>query len=1611
MTTTQNKTEPRTPTPNEILGTLLEATGDLESAQTLQKCLPEILLKSSIDTLAALDQTVRDLHAVQLKVEKDLLQLKPLNTFCITELTRALKDKWPAVFDVEQDLLSLPGPDCGCAPTSTDNKGIETVPHATQTLLQAAMQNFSEDEEADGFPEGSLVRVNSAPSGVDGLTPAAFAKLCRELDLGKRYQEHFQQVFGITESDGKVVATSSMTRDIATMKKSLLQLDMHLAGLRAHITPEGVRMLQQLAAADGKPSAQTLRYGQNPMILQGIEILDSCIWGVVVFSARSVELYPDEWCLVYMAGEPERPLYEYASFTAFKQYLTQQLSVKSYKDYFANSLDEDDKADFFKTFASTADLGHIRQLPISVPLFEFMVQSHVGKLQIDARKLAVPTADIDEDVRDKRLLDFLELGVTIATVAGFFVPVIGQLMMGVAAGQLLAEVYEGVEDWRRGDQQAALSHLFSVAENIALMGLFAGGQKAVGLLGRKLVSAHPEFFAQFTAITHPAGKARLWKPDFATYEHRLPEGFTVAADSEEMYEIGDKIVGRVDHRIVSGAIDAQTQRWRLDHPHRAQAYAPELERHVEGGWRLATEHPEQWTSTPYTLKRMDPHLSEFVDSDLETMRRLSGVSHEQLQRAFIDNLALPVRLRDTVERLRIERELSQLIRELRTGEIHSGQPVQEQLHGLPKLPGWPTDRYIEVNDSEGVVSARYPAPAIPDDTLSVVVSQDQLDSGQLLQTVIDGLYQKEVDTLLSSKVNAAGESQALAKKLGAAFKADRAAVFERMYQRYDQSEVDEVKQLRNVFAELPARYAQRLIDQAPSVERVHLRATGRVPLGLAQKVRDASAAVRLDRALSGFHQPQIANADSEKLTIQLLPRLRGWAPALRLTVREKTLSGPVLEAIGQASATPSNTCTLVKSNGGYEVFAGDGKSLGRVAAGPDSLYAGILKALPPRQRLAAGFPDPVDADSARLRSELLNVALDEREASARILRDGKLEPLVVEPVCLQADQAPTTPSHPRALLRKVRKLYPRFSETRASEFIDGLGSDALTRATRVQALLTNRAHLREVLEKWSEDQDGMKAVGGDLRELQRSRKWAAEQIEDGFRRIYLATDESGKSVCALNLDGMRVGKLPTLPPGLSFDHIQRLSLKNMAQDDDLAYFLKAFKQVESLELDNNTLTRLPEVLSHMPKLARLSLAGNRIKLTEHTLVKLSQLRTLQQLNLSGNPLGATPDVGKLFDLRALSLRDTRATELPKGLARLPYLDWVDLRNNEIKDLPGWLFKSSRHFSQALNLRGNPLALTSRTHLTDYRKNIGIGMGYLEDDIARLDEQQARSLWFKDGAGEDWGRRNRIWTAFKEDPRAEGLFHLLSELGNTADSEKVSEDMHRRVWAVLETAEPDAILSEQVLNLAANPINCTDSAAINFSHLELAVEVSRVTRIADGQTIRAKPLLKLGRGLFRLDQLDTIAREHSLKHPKADPLEVNLAYRTGLADALDLPGQPRHMKFAVLGAVTEADLETAKSTVNAAELSSEWLKFMQRQPFWGDYLKRTFPRKFAAIDETFAPQMNTVFEQATQLTTADYLAQMDAIKLKREQAVDAELSRLTDDAIRLADLGLCSIADA
>ncbi|WP_445177444.1 NEL-type E3 ubiquitin ligase domain-containing protein [Pseudomonas sp. McL0111] len=1591
-----------------VRSALLEATTDLDSADVLHKTLPDWLLKASPVSLATLDQTAHTLQVQRAKLEPILKGLRPLKGFCIELLTIALEKKWSVSFNVEKDYLELSGVDCGCVPGTAQATGVQGTPVAKRTLLEAAMQNFAMDEEqVAGFPSGSVVRVLSTPDGVAGLTPAAFAGVCRELNLGLLYQQHFAKVFGFQSVNGKVVASGLVSQEIRKVKKLLFQLDMQLARLKDDITPAAQATVQRLSDADGLVNAQTLHYQGRPLIMQGIEIHDACIWGVVVFSVRSVQFYADEWCLVYMPGEPHRPLYEYPSFNAFKEYLTLKLNVRSYKDYFANCLDEDNKVDFMTTFANSRQLGFVKALSINVSLLDFMVQSHIGKLQIDARTLIVPTADVDEEAREQRLVKYLEVGVTVATLAGFFVPVVGQLMMGVAVGQLLAEVYEGVEDWREGDKDEAFAHLLNIAQNVALMGVAAAGQKVVGSVVRRTLREHPEFFAGFTAILKSGGQSRLLRSRLESYELPASLGNEAVAGADGVFLRGGQSCVRIDQRVYAVEFEPVSKTWRIRHPLRSEAFMPTVVRHPEGGWRLPHEQSEGWTGA-YTLKRMDPRLNTLEDATLEKTLRIIGAPVSEMQRLSVENLPLPARLREALVRLQLDAQLRQFISAMERAETSVADHAPSQLHALPALSGWPEERYIKVLNDEQEISATYPPTLVDDDALSVIVTEGQLARGELLETVVNGLYPQEVEALLGVKAAKSDVTKLLAKKLGEAVKLDRRPLFEQLYRHSDQWQTDDGLKLRRVLPNVPSRQAQALISRATSVERLHVRKTGRVPMRLAQQLREAEQTARLDRALAGWILPEVTNADSEKLAVQLLPRLHGWNTSLRLELREGTINGRLLEAVGEDTSVSALKCTVVKTPQGYEVFDGERQSLGAVASGPTSLCEAILKAIPPSQRIAAGFSDPQASDYVRLRGKLLDLALDTREDAVEILASGKLGTARLDDPCIQGDSPGETSSHPRALVRKVTRLYPRFSETQARSILDGLGSDQMSRALEVKRLQRVLKRLRDVLDAWSEDENAMKALGGDLSEVREGRRLVADLVEDSWRQITQAVSENGLAQPTLTLEGMRVGKLPVLPADLTFDHVKQVSLKNMELDNDVVYFLKAFKQVESLELDRNRISLLPEVISHMPALKRLSLAKNQLKLTEQTLRKLSELRTLEVLNLSDNPLGATPDVGKMFDLRFLSVRETRATELPKGLARLPNLDRVDLRDNDIRELPDWLFSSPRRFSETINLRHNPLTDSSNERLKQYRDSVGSGMGYIEDDITRLNEQAARALWLPEGAGETFTRRNAIWTALKDDPQADGLFRLLSELIHTADSRYIQEDMTRRVWNVLNACESNSALREQVLELAANPINCTDSAALNFSHLEVAAEIDRVAHARTGVPLSAASLLKLGRGLFRLDQLDGIAREHMLRNPAVDPLEVSLAYRTGLADHFDLPGQPRHMRYASLSGVTASALETAKNQVSSAELSPALLKYLVQQPFWSDYLKDQFPRQFDTVSETYSTQMDTVFDQASRITTASYLTQMDAIKVAREDAENTVLERLTEQALRTSALGICAI---
>lgn len=1585
-------------TPADRTAAVVEQTADLDKAEVLEKSTPPWLAGADLATVQALRAAFQQSGLTQARAAEVLDKLKPLDVFCKEELTRTLKEKWTGDFDVERDTLEIVRRSITSTSTPFPVDFEEKITTTSRSLLHAAMENFTaEESESDGIPRESLIRINGLAQTGLVMTPTKFALLCRELDLGARYQSHIAEVLALpAQSTGNQSATAA---DVQQSKLLDLKIAVHIASLKKDISEAVYTMLLSVINQD-VPAAQTQNalFDGSPVIWQGLMIYEACVCGALVFSAVSIDTEPTAKCVVYMPDEPRRPLFEYASLDEFKVYLSLKLQTKSYRQYFASQLlPGHDKTDFFTAFDEDKSLGNLTATPATC-LSGFFFGAFVSKTQRDAQVLAVSSADVDERQRQKTIQRLLDDGVLLLNAAAFFVPALGQLMLGAAVIEVASEVYEGVQDWTHAERHRALSHLLTVVENLAQLAAFAVGGKIVSAALSRGMKEQAAFFDGFEAVTRADGQKRLWKPDLQPYRQTsaLPE--TLQPDAKGIYKDGEHTSIVMEKSAFRVTHNSTLKHWQISHPARPDAYAPAVERNAEGGWRYVHEHAHEWPDSGYALKRAVPRLDTFSQRQLTQMADIAGVSPAELCRLHESNLKLPARLNDCIERFKLNDHISRFINAMEAGENANTEFLQEQLHTLPRLPGWPAHRFIEVRDDQSLVVARFPETApVNDEVNSVHVSQKQLDAGQLLDTVIAGLYPQEVEGIIGVTT---GQSKAglLASKIGAFLKDDRRALHEWLYKSYDGEPSAAVATLRALGADVPTRVAEELLAQASQRDRVFLRDRKMLGLDLVEQVRAMQSSLRVDRALTGLHLPHLANSDSDQLALRLLDQLQGWDEDFRLEVRQDSPTGTLLDSVGKADASVGEC--IVKTSDGYHVNHLQNTLV--VTRTSRTFVEAILHALPAGQRTRMGLSGADNFDSVLLREHLVSAATGNPARATRVLRGEKTEAPAHLSACTQADP-PVSNAYPWGLIRKVRKLYPLFTNAQVSAFLDAAGTTHKLRADRIKDLQAQWKKLRSVLHRWRDDEVQMKQVPGTLNDVRVSRRQVANAIESCWRRITPPRWPAGLAQTTLNLQRNPVGALPTLTEQ-DVAHVRTLCIRDMDAGDELAYFLKPFKGLLRLELDGNQLTRLPEALSHMPDLEHLSLNRNKLALTEHTLRKLAAMRKLKVLELSGNRLGATVDVSKMFDLRSLLMVDTHSTELPVGLSRLPYLDLVNLSGNDIRELPDWLFRVPGQFARRVVLRHNPLSEASRAKLKTYRAANGIGMGFLEDDVAVINEQKARELWMPDAREENYAGRNRSWTALKNEPHSAGFFQLLAELGSTADNRFVHEDMTRRVWSVIEAAEADSALRDHLLPLAERA-NCNDSTAMLFSNLETAVDIDTLIRESANAHDQAARLLDLGRRLFRQDYLATLSDEYVRTHPQSDPVEVALAYRTGLAVKLELIGQPTHMLYASLGGVTPGDLSTAYDKVIAAELSSDLLDDISSRAFWSDFLREHHAKQFTDLAAPFHERVETAIETREALGDG-YLAHVDGIVSEMETAQKNLLKRLTQQAMQAAEQKVC-----
>ena len=78
-------------------------------------------------------------------------------------------------------------------------------------------------------------------------------------------------------------------------------------------------------------------------------------------------------------------------------------------------------------------------------------------------------------IRWKRLTSVLEIGWNIFNFGAMLVPGLGEAMLGIMVGQMLAELAEGVEDWSNGDKEQASAYFTGVLINFAQLALMGAG--------------------------------------------------------------------------------------------------------------------------------------------------------------------------------------------------------------------------------------------------------------------------------------------------------------------------------------------------------------------------------------------------------------------------------------------------------------------------------------------------------------------------------------------------------------------------------------------------------------------------------------------------------------------------------------------------------------------------------------------------------------------------------------------------------------------------------------------------------------------------------------------------------------------------------------------------------------------------------------------------------------------------------------------------------------------------------------------------------------------------------------------------------------------------------
>lgn len=821
----------------------------------------------------------------------------------------------------------------------------------------------------------------------------------------------------------------------------------------------------------------------------------------------------------------------------------------------------------------------------------------------------------------------------------------------------------------------------------------------------------------------------------------------------------------------------------------------------------------------------------------------------------------------------------------------------------------------------------------------------------------------------------------------------RRRLFEHFCRRYLPGD-DLLALVQRDFPGLPDAYALDVLKTADSAQRQRMLEGSRLPLALAEQARAALQSARVTRMVEGLYLRDNHSDETLELVFAFLRRRQGWPQTLNLEVRDGSDAGPLLARLDPRPGQ-GRLVVLARRDGLLAPYDGQGRMLEIDIAPPKGIFEALVAVLEPVDAQRLGWAG--EGGGARMRADVQAWLPQSRRELLALAGLREIKPWFKGAERLQDGRFGYALSGrgiignvtERIMRSRIRSLYPGFDDQQVTNYLEATRSVSLTPFSEL---------LRQEHAYWRFD----RAISRWEAELPHSfarnrRRFVCEELRRSWRMQgeTLVGSNAEPIGMRLSLAHLEVGELPALPASTDFSHILELDLTGMRLQQMPGTFLGCFTRLRKLRLGNNALQSLPPGLSSLSEIRELHLQNNNLRMTGPAAFVLGRLRQLRVLDLSYNPLGLISlHLNQFSQLTDLNLRSCQLETLPPGLQWCAFLEVADLRGNRISSLPQVILDAAGRFRRTLLLEGNPLpeGVRQRMMLPDQ----------LPDPVAEESiPGWSREHWTQALDTAPGGQLDLLWDQIRAEAGSTDFFDILDQLTQTSDFNLARADLQRRVGEVLEAMGSDSALRNEVFNLASSPRTCVDSVASCFSALEVRVLMARaLQRHAPDEGLSAR--LDLARRLFRLDRVEKVARDdiaaRLAKGESVDEIEVSLAYRTGLARRLELPGQPQTMQFELLSGVTEAHLDQAAATVRQAEASEELAEYVGERDFWREYLREENAQRFEGVEQQFWERLEALGAQQDSLEEGIYLQRMNQLSHERQAALDALFLTLTRQAL-------------